>query len=285
MKMVKKVMLGLAVAAVALALTGCGKELGDPEVKISGAAGKASIEHTNDTGSTQRKMKIYLTNHYSTNCAFVIENQTASSYDGQLGYVFNLDTNEDGSYNFITVGFRNNRGSTDTYVSAFFNIKEAEFSNSNFGVEEVYGTSSSKTKNLSQFDIATVKGNGVASEVEIAVLPTVLSGFSINNDHQLIGAINITAEEDGSYTIDFYNEAQLDITKNNNDKITGITIKETPGDAKKTIPVAKTYTGYTAKTQAKLGVYAAIYKDGGNLTGSWFASDLKGNPIPAEFEN
>lgn len=282
MKMVKKVMLGLAVAAVALALTGCGKELGDPEVKISGSAGKASIEHTNDTGSTQRKMKIYLTKHESTKCAFVIENQTESSYDGQLGYVFNLDTNKDGTYNFITVGFRYDGRSgkkyVDTYVSAFFNIKEESFSSTNFGVEKVY-------KNTDAFSIATVKGNGTPTEAEIAVLPTKLSDFSINADHQLIGAIDIKAETTGGYTIKYYNEAQLDITKNNNDKITGIKIKEAPGTAKQTIPVANTYTGYTEVTEAKLGVYAAIYENGGTLTGSWFASDLEGNPIPAEFED
>ena len=284
MKMVKKILLGLAVAAIALALTGCGKQLGDPNVKINGSTGKASIDHTNETDSTQRAMKIYLTKHLSTNCAFVIENQTTGSYDGQLGYAFNLDKNTDCTYNFITVGFRNNKGTTDTYVSAFFNIKESSFSTDNFGVEEIYGTSSNKTKTIDQFDITTVKGNGVPSEVEISELPTILSGFSINSDKQLIG--DITAEDNGSYTIKFYNESQLDITKNNSgNKITGIKIKTSnPGDPKKIITVDKKYTGYSAATQAQLGVYAGIYRNA-TLTGAWFASDLEGNPIPAEFEN
>ena len=291
MKMVKKVLMGLAVAAIALALTGCGKQLGDSSVKISGSTGKASIDHTNETDSTQRAMKIYLTKHKSTNCAFVIENQTSSSYDGQLGYVFNMDTNSDGTYNFIAVGFRNNKGTTDTYVSYFLNIKEDDFSKTNFGVDgdvnddyEIYGSSRSATKTLSAFTPPNVKVKGVPSEVEIAALPVTLTDFSINSAQQLIGAIDIKANTDGSYTVGFFNEAQLKIEKTESTgKINKITIKEGQ-TAKKTVSISNTITGYTKETEAKLGVYAAIYK-AGNLTGSWFASDLEGNPIPAEFED
>ena len=149
----------------------------------------------------------------------------------------------------------------------------------------IYGTSSNKTKTIDEFNITNVKGHGVPSEVEISVLPTVLSGFSINSDKQLIGAVDIKAEDDGSYTIKFYDESQLDITKNNSgNKITGIKIKQNPGTEKKSITVGNTYTGYSAATQAQLGVYAGIYRNA-TLTGAWFASDLEGNPIPAEFEN
>ncbi len=286
MKTIKKILLGTAALAL-LTFVSCGQQLGDPSVEIKGSTGKASIEHTNETDGTQRAMKVYNTKHFDTNCAFVIENQESTSYDGQLGYAFCLDQNADNSYNFATVGFRYDgragKKCVDTYISFFYNIKADEFSTDNFGVQEVYGTSGSRTKAPSDFNVATVKGNGVPSEYEVAVLPTVLDGFSINNAKQLIGAISITADDNGGYSVKYFKESKLTKTTDNNGKITKIVITDGAA-ADKTINVPATVTGLTKKTQTKLGVYAGIYANK-TLTGSWWASDLSGNPIPAEFED
>ena len=285
MKTIKKILLGTAALAL-LTFVSCGKQLGDPSVEIKGSTGKASIEHTNETDGTQRAMKIYNTKHYDTNCAFVIENQESTSYDGQLGYTFCLDKNSDGSYNFATVGFRYDgragKKYVDTYISFFYNIKEDEFSSNNFGVVDVYGSGSGK-KDPSTFKVATVKGNGTATEYEVAVLPTKLTDCGINSDKQVIGAISITADANGGYAVAYFNESKLDITKDANKKITKILIKNGAA-ADKTINVPATVTGLTKRTQTQLGVYAGIYANS-TLTGSWWASDLEGNPIPAEFEN
>ena len=281
MKTIKKILLGTAALAL-FTFASCGKQLGDPSVEIKGSTGKASIDHTNETDGTQRAMKIYNTKHFDTNCAFVIENQTATSYDGQLGYAFCLDKNADGTYNFATVGFRNKRGTTDTYISFFYNIKEDEFSTDNFGVVDVYGNGSGK-KAPSTFNVATVKGNKIATEYEVAVLPTVLDGFAINSNKQVIGAISIKADANGGYSVEYFKESKLTKTTDKNGKITKIVITDGAA-ADKTINVPATVTGLTKKTQTQLGVYAGIYANS-TLTGSWWASDLEGNPIPAEFEN
>lgn len=285
MKTIKKILLGTAALAL-FTFASCGKQLGDPSVEIKGSTGKASIEHTNETDGTQRAMKIYNTKHYDTNCAFVIENQESTSYDGQLGYTFCLDKNSDGSYNFATVGFRYDgragKKYVDTYISFFYNIKEDEFSTDNFGVVDVYGSGSGK-KAPSTFNVATVKGNGTATEYEVAVLPTVLDGFAINSDKQVIGAISITADDNGGYSVKYFKESKLTKTTDKNGKITRIVITDGAA-ADKTINVPATVTGLTKKTQTQLGVYAGIYTNS-TLTGSWWASDLEGNPIPAEFEN
>ena len=280
MKLTKKFLL-VALAAFAFVFASC-EQLnptlgGDPNAEdsvsgtiINGVTSKAYVgakdgdgyKNEGNTG-TVREMQFFATKHYGAFAALTLqgEDKDATEGNGQLGYVFNKTENEDKTVNFITIGFRWNNKKLDTYVSQFYNVKTDQFSESNFGV------SAKKTA----FD----KDTTTPYEIEIKVLPTVLDATkfgTLDADGSATVGVEVIAEDDGSYTINYYASSKLD------DKFK--LKKDQTADM--TVEVPATVTGYTKKQQTKIGCYAAVYKNK-TLNGFWRFSSIVGEGEVEEF--
>ena len=270
MKMVKKILLGLAAGAAVLSMVGCkGVTVGgDDSIEgtiVNGTTSKAYVGKkdgegcANTTANTIREMKLFSTKHYGAFAALTLtdEDKNANTGNGQLGYAFNYTENEDGTVNFITIGFRWDSKQYDTYVSQYYNVDTTKFSTKNFGV------SAKKTA----YD-STVN---TPYEIEVATLPTQLSFVTMDEEGSATVGVNVIAEDDGSYTIKYYSA----------DKLENYKLKNADATADKTITVSNEVTGRDTKKQTKMGCYAAVY---GNktLNGFWRFSSIKGEDLPVE---
>ena len=283
MKLVKKFLLGLTAVAVAAALVSCEGITagGDPTAEdsvngsiIKGTTAKAYVGekdgdgYENKNDGTIREMQLFATKHYGAFAALTLQGEKSGESNGQLGYVFNYTENKDGTVNFITIGFRHNSNNKiDTYVSHYFNVKTSEFSTTNFGATD-------KGKKTSAADIKALKESGDSVEVVIEELPTDLTWASTDENGDCTIGVEVIAEDDGSYTINYYGDSAID------DKFK---LKK-DSTAKKTVKVSDAITGYEEKTQTKLGCYAAVYS-GKTLQGFWRFSNIKGEAEVAEFED
>ncbi len=288
MKMVKKVMLGITAAAVALALVSCtGITAGGAPDSVNGEIIKGTTTkaylgekdgdgYTNeDVNNTAREMQLFATKHYGAFAALTLENETATSKNGQLGYVFNFTTNEDKTVNFVTIGFRNNQGKSDSYVSQFYNIKKTEFSKTNFGVDDSVNANAviikpTAAKALTAEAVAAIKGNGVPTEIQIEDFFDLGTWANISDGTATIG-IKVTAEDDGSYSVEYFDNGSIDEK---------FKLKK-DATAKTTKKVSAAIAGNGKKTQTQLGCYAAIYAKQ-TLKGFWRFSSIVGEDIPEE---
>ena len=270
MKMVKKILLGLTVAAV-IGFTGCQQPtVGGAEDSISGdvingrtekayVGTKAEDGYTNNSStSVVREMKHFATKHYGAFVELSIEGESASATNGngQLGLVFNYTENSNETVNFTVVGFRQAAGALQTYISQFYNIDKAKFNNQNFGC------SATKTA----YDSATT----TPYEIVIEAFPTTLSSSTfgtVTNGEASVG-VWVMANENGSYTVAYYNKDKLENHKLKADQI-----------ADKTVLIDNTITGYGAKKQTKIGCYTNVYA-GRTLKGSWRFSSILGEDLP-----
>ena len=278
MKLTKKFLL-VALAAFAFVFASC-EQLnptlgGDPDAEdsvsgtiINGLTSKAYVGkkdgdgYKNEGTSTVREMQLFATKHYGAFAALTLTGEeSGKASNGQLGYVFNLTENKDGTVNFITIGYR--YGSEDgsktffnTYVSQFYNIDTAKFSEPNFGC------SAEKTA----FD------ETVTTPYEIVVKPlnTKLEFVDFGTDDPTVG-VEVVAEDDGSYTINYYAASKLDKFKLKKNQTADLSV-----------PVPATVTGRTEKKQTKMGCYAAVYKNK-TLNGFWRFSSIVGEGEVEEF--
>lgn len=269
MKMVNKILLGLAAGAVMLSLVGCKPPtIGADSVNgkiINGTTTKAYVGAKDGEGyknagtDTDREMQLFATKHESAFAALTLtdEDKTKTTGNGQLGYVFNYTENSDKTVNFITIGFRWNDKKFDTYISQFYNVDTTKFDTPNFGVTAKKNAYDANTK--------------TPYEIEVAALPTVLSFVDFATDGSATVGVGITANEDGSYKIDYYKADKLD-------KYYKLT-KDAVAD--KTYTVSSAVTGRTKKEQTKMGCYAAVY-GGKTLNGFWRFSSIKGEDLPVE---
>lgn len=309
MKMVKKVLMGLAVAAIALALTGCGNLLGNKianglndddddvvvegEVKgsmITGQASNAKIEVNNTENKIKREVDLLLTKHYGSRAKIVQENIDTTKANGMMGYAFNVvehkeayteDGEKKSTYDLCIVGTTYYKGKPVTYVSAFRNIKK--LNDQNLGATDAHVYNAKNDANAAKF-----KNDTEPCEYEIIALPVENEVATKNLDYYAYDAaaktftvcINVTAENDGSYTIDWYNPA--DVLKDSGSWISATRLKDVTD--KKTVTIPASVTGYSAKAQAYLGVYANVYGLKA-LKGSWRLSGIKGEAEVEEFED
>ncbi len=274
MKMVKKILLGMTAAALVLGLAGCkgitvgGDDTVEGEV-INGTTTKAYVGkkdgegYTNNTGDYVREMQLFTTKHYGAFAALTLtdEDKNLSTGNGQLGYVFNYSENDDGTVNFITVGYRWYGKKLQSYVSQYYNIDKSKFNADNFGAPK---KSTIKTKDNSKTD-----------SYEIIVedffdLDSSKFGTLSDDGSATIG-VEVVAEDDGSYKVNYYGSDKL----NNYYKL------KKNQSADKTITVSKAVTGYSKANQTQIGCYVNVYQ-GQTLNGFWRFSSIKGEDLPVE---
>lgn len=276
MKMTKKILLGGAVLlAATIMFTGCPKLLGNDDIfkytdaTYESASGTASVDYNNTEGdSIKRGIRFLKTKRTGVTAIVTIENQTDKSLDGMLGIAFGALENDNG-WDFCVTGTQCLNGKGNAYISSFHNIDEDNFDSSNFGAWD-----GKKSITEKQYD----KDIKNSYEIEISSYsdktPQYVSSV-IQADGTYSIAVQILPNEskDGGYKVSYYKVSDIDESGKVKQDAILIFTKEIKNEA----------TGLTNSEQ-KLGFYANIYK-GKSLKGSIKLLDVKGNPIPIEWED
>lgn len=266
MKMTKKILTVAVVAAALFGLAGCNPEIGDIDWKNKGSGDgnqTYTVNQKNEAGSTIRGMKkVGLMQRAQGTCVVRQYDQDTNSCDGMVGFVACLTKNKtagvkedpkpnDGTYNFLVVGVRNNKGVTETYASFFYNIAEDKMSTENFGVGK-------NTKE--EYDPKATE----PYEVELLKFPSILSGVKFDADGTLAVAIKMTEYDDGDIEIQWSN----DFVENH------AAASCTINSYKKVITVDAGKVGRSATSpKGSLNTYANIYT-GKTLHGQWDIYDV-----------
>jgi hypothetical protein len=240
---------------------------GSVTVKNAKATDSGAIKNTaaateTTKGYFYRAFNKLTAKHYGSTCTIKLTPQTdgvsydasSNSANGVAGFVFNLKENETDStaYDFDIAAIQYDGSKIRTYVSKYEN---AALKDNNF----------TAASNFTASDGATA-----ATETEILKGDSSVyydfsaSDFTKDSDGAISVAIKVTANDDGSYTVDYLDAAN----------------STTP---KKTVTIASNLTGYTAKTQAKMAMYANIYP-GQHFVADFAFTDTVGNAIPFEDE-
>lgn len=257
MKLSTKILMGgMALLMASTMFIGC-PEVVDENEMISFSGSKATIDYFNDNSDGySRGFKTFKTKHEGALCKITFEDaKTVGTTNGNgiMGFCFDMTKNDDGSYNFGLVGTRVNKvGALEGYVSYFKKVNPDTLSSGQ-----------------SFLDM-----NGNKCETPIwpsdGSIDNLKSGI-IGSDGTAVCVINVVANDNGSYTVDFYDSSVID---------TDGSLKE-GSTALKEVTVSNTITGLTEKKQADLAVYANVY-DNCTLKGSRDFTDVYGNAIPVE---
>lgn len=267
---------------------------------ITGIASNANVDKTNDGTGNFRTIVPLGTKHWGSRAVITQTDIETAKAHGIMGYAFNMIYHEAGKdgytqntadFTLVSVTYA---GAPIYYISAYRNI--TDFQGTNFGVASSKVFKASNDADGSQFrtctepceyEIVALPGySGSATEVHsprTGNLPANACKWDSENKTLKV-AINVTAQDDGSYTIDFYNPADV-LKEDGKTWISSSKVKTKTVGVSKTVP--KTVTGYDKKamsTQALLGVYANIYPNQ-NLKGNWRLSAIKGEAEVEEFED
>lgn len=272
---------------------------------IQGSANNATVDRTNDGTGNFRTIVPLKTKHWGSRAVITQTDIETAKAHGIMGYAFNMiyhkanDPKEGGgTYSQNTADFTlvsvTYAGAPIYYISAYRNI--TDFQGTNFGVASSKVFKASNDSDGSQFrncteaceyEIVALPGySGSATEVHsprTGNLPANACKWDSENKTLKV-AINVTAQDDGSYTVDFYNPADV-LKEDGKTWISSSKVRTKTVGVSKTIP--KAVTGYSQKslsTQALLGVYANIYPNQ-NLKGTWRLSAIKGEAEVEEFED
>ena len=261
MKMVKKILLGLAATALVLGLAGC-KMSDDPENAIKGFNNNYSIDYTNETGSEYRAYDSTNFKHAGALVKIKIDN-AADCGNSKMGVIFELKDNETNkkAVDFYIIGVGTNNSDCNFYVSKYTSIVNIRDKN--------FGAPSDGSK-------------GPNGEKEVEYIP--LSGTKISDLPEEF-YVYCKANKDGYYEFALLKGTPTDSTKMDIDKIditnlpSGVELITLPTSTKKngcTISgnIGKIPNVFDAVTkdsdieQNKLALYARIDEDA-TLKGSW----------------
>lgn len=274
---------GVALAALSLGFISCGESEDD-----DGAIDGETISYTNsDTSNIYRSFKSTKTKHYSANALITINNATTKATESNnanaaYGFLFGLTettntVNSDNSttyyedeactkkakfytFGIATVRWNAEQSKAQWYVSWCKNLPSTNFELNNYsGFEGTVYYKNNNTATSKKFE---------TSDVETKIIPTTsepyadVTSLSLSSN-ALIAQIRLTANDDGSYTVNLYSNA-------------------TATDALATASIPAATTGLSKKTQLYLGRYVTVYS-GETANGRIDYSDISGNPIPADY--
>lgn len=266
MKMTKK-FFAAALAVAALSLVGC--NMNEDEYGIldfDAPNGVCTIDYTNETKDYIRGWATFNTKRETANCTITIKNQDSKSKDGNMGYIFNLNDNGDGTYNFVVATLQYNAAENQglrTYISYYTNVGAAYLSGDGANFKDIDGIQIG-SKNCKAAEVAIVKGEGTS-----AWLPNI--GPTPNANKEISVFVEMTCNEDNGYTVSYYN------TDANGKKTGDAFFAKTFTNSLEKDPT----TGKWIVPENGLGVYANVLP-GKTLTGSWKFYDIQGNAIPLE---
>ncbi len=126
MKMVKKILLGLAAGAAVLSLVSCGLK-DDDNGALGGTGDKPSIDYTNEGTDNYRCYKSTTLKHAGAIVKVVFENPTTSD-KSKMGVIFDLhkNVNDENAVDFYIIGLAGNADNANFYVSKFENVTDLQ---------------------------------------------------------------------------------------------------------------------------------------------------------------
>ena len=269
MKMVKRILLGLAAGAVILGFAGCNRDTGGNEELIKVSGDSASIDYTNETGSVTRGFKTLSTKHLDAICHISMDvtalDRTGQKSNGTMGYIFNLVKNADDTYNFTIAAARYNQSTqkTEAYVETFKNVAADKLE------DELTGGSHATGETWSGYGFnLDVKPTGGKLDLWIDVAAQGLG--MVNNE--LKEYTNRTKGDAGTYIVKFFDKdpgrklgiGNYDLTYKNSNVTSLATLTVKKEDVNTTYDTKKGLTSMQAGT----GFYANVYA-GQTLKGTW----------------
>ena len=228
-----KIISASAALLMAFSVAGCKLEDDPYDIITKVDTNNYTVEKQNTESSIIRGYKSTNLQHEGGLVQITINNQSAGSNDGVLGFIWDYkeSTTVKGAKDFYVIGV--NYGYKDTkkfnyYVSKFENIVDIQADN--------FGASTNATGNNPK---ETTIQNWTAVD-------GVLSSGKINV------VVDVTMADDGSYSYSIYNVSSVrgEVTKDNYNK---------DNKAIATGTIDATTTGYTKKEQNLLCLYANVY--------------------------
>ncbi|MBR1537069.1 MAG: hypothetical protein IJ630_09040 [Treponema sp.] len=289
MKLSKKVLAAFSVAA-ALAmvgtLAGCTEEDDDTEGAITGSGKNYSINYTNNSGTDiYRCWNTTTFKHEGELVKVVINNQSSSTKDGNMGFVWDLCQSKDaanpnsvtlghtekGYRNFFVIGAQNNSGTIRYYISKYFNVTDLQADN--FGASKIVTSHDAGIAATDPVEIAVQSWTNL-SDAKIASDGTVTLWFDIyspvaGKKYGVPYAETAATESTGIYYVDIYDADPTDST---------VTAKKIG-----TNTIESSVTGYSAEPkQNTLAVYANV-QPSKTLNGAWnLAKDYAADEVVEE---
>lgn len=254
MKMVKKVLMGLAVAAIAFALTGCLQD--DTEKAIKGSGSKYSIDYTNEGTQNYRAYKSTGLSHAGALVKVTFDKDCDAGVS-KMGVIFDLQERKENKQKLRDFNIIGIAKDGTYYVSRLTNIEDIQ--DDNFGAVVNAATGPSE-KELVSIDL----GKKVTMSTDADGNKYVYVWYKANLNGTYSWAI-VTMTDDQAKAFD----------KNAGDIPEGATSLNASGtisDAFEAVTEAKKIP------KRKISVYAMI-KPGKTLTGKW---NIVGKYLEAE---
>lgn len=196
MKMTKKILIGAAVVAMVLGLTGCPSEIGSIEWKSAFGSGDGTktykVKQKNEEDYVIRGMKPFgAIKRAGATCIVQMFDQKTTSYDGVVGFMTYVTKDAiNNTYNFLVVGVTNKTNTLRTYASYYCNIDPDSLNKDNFGV--------SKSAVYDAFN-STIK-----TPYEVVILNWDDLGEANIKDGNVRVAIDFEGKQDGTVAINWY---------------------------------------------------------------------------------
>ena len=250
MKLGKKLMV-VAMAVATFSMVGCNWNKDEHHMIDFDAPGNhAEVNFTNDTDAEYiRGWATFNTAHKKDSVLITIKNQSQTSKDGNMGFIFGQTKNDDKSYNFYVATVQWKEGILRSYVSYYENVDSnyLEGAYENFvsiDGQKVKETQILKGENSDWYKFE--KGN---------------EKFSVDKEGNVKVYIDLVFDEKQGYKVDFYKVGD-------DNKKTGNAVKSTDymtkGLTEKNPEEDKKYEILDAHT----GAYAMVMK-GKTLSGTW----------------
>ncbi len=290
MKMVKKVLLGLAVVTATLALSGCKPpEAGNSDM-ISVSGSKGSIDYTNESSETvSRGFKPMRTKHLDAICHIQMTKKdlvgNKESANGVMGYVFNLvedDDNETKSFSVAGIRYNQSKG-LSAYVETFEDVPNADLETTSLEGTVATGLGSYDDSNFGKIiaNKATVESKLKDGVLDVWI-EVVANGKSKKADGTFETPTGRDGGDDGTYSVYFYlddpKREKVDTPNNYNLTYNGSTTRPSY-IGKANVASGDVFNAYDSSKgltsmQAYMGCYANVYKLQ-TLTGNWEFSEIK----------
>ena len=251
MKLGKKLMV-VAMAVVTLSMVGCNWNKDEHHMIDFDAPGNhAEVNFTNDTDAEYiRGWATFNTAHKKDSVLITIKNQSQTSKDGNMGFIFGQTKNEDNSYNFYVATVQWDTDKLRSYVSYYENVDSNYLEGAYQNFVTIDGKEAKETPIL--------KGDGDNTWYEFT---NNNEQFTVDKEGNVKVYIDLVFEESNGYRIDFYK-----VNENNkkDDQAVKSTVCMTHGLTNKGSKESPKYEILDAHT----GAYAMVLQ-GKTLTGTW----------------
>lgn len=249
MKLGKKLMV-VAMAVATFNMVGCNWNKDEHHMIDFDAPGNhAEVNFTNDTDAKFiRGWATFNTAHKKDSVLITIKNQSQTSKDGNMGFIFGQTKNDDKSYNFYVATVQWDNGKLRSYVSYYEKVDSNYLEGGYTNFVSIDGNKAKETPIL--------KGSG--EEEAWYEFTNENEKFSVDNEGNVKVYIDLLFDENHGYKVDFYKVDEKN-TKNDN------AVKSTDWMAH---GLTSGNDGKYEILDAHTGAYAMVMK-GKTLSGTW----------------